>query len=76
MVKKSGYPAPAPRTATLISFRYRMDTPLQVTEAVLIHAGSRAGIAGVYQLHDYSHEKAEALDAWGTTSWRLWASGP
>jgi integrase len=43
----------------------RLGTPLQVTEAVLNHAGSRAGIAGVYQLHDYSREKAEALEAWG-----------
>ena len=40
--------------------------PLQVTEAVLGHtAGSRGGIIGVYQRHDYAAEKRAALEAWG-----------
>jgi integrase len=43
----------------------RLGTPLQVTEAVLNHAGSRAGIAGIYQRHDYAEEKRLALEAWG-----------
>ncbi len=44
----------------------KLKTPLQVTEAVLgHHAGSRAGIIGVYQVHDYADEKRAALDAWG-----------
>jgi hypothetical protein len=38
---------------------------LEVTEAVLNHiSGSRGGIAGVYQRHDWAVEKAAALDAW------------
>jgi hypothetical protein len=36
-----------------------------VTEAVLNHiSGSRGGIAGVYQRHDWANEKRAALDAW------------
>jgi integrase len=39
---------------------------LEVTEAILNHvSGSRAGIAGVYQLHDWADEKRAAMDAWG-----------
>jgi integrase len=39
---------------------------LEVTEAVLNHvSGSRAGIAGVYQRHDWAREKREGLSAWG-----------
>jgi hypothetical protein len=38
---------------------------LEVTEAVLNHiSGSRGGIAGVYQRHDWAAEKRTALDAW------------
>jgi hypothetical protein len=38
---------------------------LEVTEAVLNHVGgSRAGIVGVYQRHEYGLEKRAALDAW------------
>jgi integrase len=44
----------------------KLKTPLQVTEAILGHnAGSRAGIVGVYQRHDYADEKRAALEAWG-----------
>jgi integrase len=44
----------------------KLKTPLQVTEAVLGHvSGSRAGIVGVYQRHDYADEKRAALEAWG-----------
>ena len=39
---------------------------LVVTESVLGHtSGSRSGIVGVYQVHDYAPEKAAALEAWG-----------
>ncbi|MGA2491334.1 MAG: integrase arm-type DNA-binding domain-containing protein [Roseiarcus sp.] len=39
---------------------------LEVTEAVLSHvSGSRGGIAGVYQRHDWLEEKRAALTAWG-----------
>jgi integrase len=38
---------------------------LEVTEAILNHvSGSRAGIVGVYQRHDWADEKRQALDAW------------
>jgi hypothetical protein len=38
---------------------------VEVTEAVLNHvSGSRAGIVGVYQKHDYATEKRQALEAW------------
>jgi integrase len=44
----------------------RQGVPLPVTEAILGHqGGSRSGIVGVYQRHDYANEKAAALEAWG-----------
>jgi integrase len=44
----------------------KLGTGLQVTEAVLNHvSGSRGGIVGVYQRHDYADEKRAALEAWG-----------
>jgi integrase len=44
----------------------KLKTPLQVTEAILGHtSGSRAGIIGIYQRHDYADEKRAALEAWG-----------
>jgi hypothetical protein len=43
----------------------RLGVRLEVTEAVLNHiSGSRDGIAGVYQRHDWAAEKRAALDAW------------
>jgi integrase len=43
----------------------RLGVRLEVTEAVLNHiSGTRGGIAGVYQLHDWASEKRAALDAW------------
>jgi integrase len=43
----------------------RLGVRLEVTEAVLNHvSGSRAGIVGVYQRHEYGPEKAAALAAW------------
>jgi integrase len=44
----------------------KLGTALQVTEAVLGHTGgSRAGLVGIYQRHDFAKEKAAALEAWG-----------
>jgi integrase len=44
----------------------RLGVRLEVTEQVLNHvSGSRAGIVGVYQRHDFASEKRAALDAWG-----------
>lgn len=43
----------------------RIGIQMPVTEAVLNHiSGSRGGIAGIYQRHDYFAEKAEALAKW------------
>src|SRR5262249_9744139 len=43
----------------------RQGVRLEVTEAVLNHiSGTRGGIAGVYQRHDWANEKRAALDAW------------
>jgi integrase len=50
----------------------RLGVQLPVTEAVLGHtSGSRGGIVGVYQRHDYAQEKAAALEAWGAHVIRL-----
>jgi len=36
-----------------------------VTEAVQNHiSGSRAGVAGIYQRHDWGDEKRQALESW------------
>jgi len=44
----------------------KLGVALQVTEAVLGHvSGSRAGVVGIYQRHDYAAEKRAALEAWG-----------
>jgi integrase len=50
---------------TLATGLQRLGVRLEVTEAVLNHiSGSRSGIVGVYQRHDWKAEKAAALDAW------------
>jgi integrase len=44
----------------------RLGTALPVTEKVLNHvSGSFAGVAGIYQRHDFAAEKKSALDKWG-----------
>ncbi len=44
----------------------RLGVRFEVTEAVLNHlSGARAGVAGVYQRHDWKAEKGAALTAWG-----------
>jgi integrase len=51
---------------TMATGLQKLGVRLEVTEAVLNHiAGSRAGIVGVYQRHDYAAEKHAALAAWG-----------
>ena len=43
----------------------KLGVKLEVTEAVLNHvSGSRAGIVGIYQRHDYADEKRAALSVW------------
>jgi integrase len=44
----------------------RLGVTLPATEAVLGHtSGSRAGLVGIYQRHDYASEKHAALESWG-----------
>lgn len=44
----------------------KLGVRFEVTEAVLNHvSGSKSGVAGVYQRHDWKAEKRAALDAWG-----------
>ena len=43
----------------------KLGVRFEVTEAVLNHlSGSRAGVAGTYQRHDWLSEKRHALDLW------------
>jgi integrase len=43
----------------------KLGVSLQTVEAVLGHvSGSRAGVVGVYQVHDYAKEKRAALELW------------
>lgn len=50
---------------TLATNLQKLGVRLEVTEAVLGHtSGSRSGIVGVYQRHDWADEKRTALDAW------------
>jgi integrase len=50
---------------TMATGMERLKIPLQVVEACLGHvSGSKAGIIGVYQRHNYSAEKRAALEAW------------
>jgi integrase len=54
----------------------RLGVRLEVTEAVLNHAsGTRAGIVGVYQRHQYADEKREALNLWAAHVAGIVASG-
>ena len=51
---------------TMATGLQKLGVRLEVTEAVLNHlSGSRAGIVGVYQRHEWADEKRAALNAWG-----------
>jgi integrase len=50
---------------TLATNMQRLGVRLEVTEALLNHkSGSRGGIVGVYQTHDWAAEKVSAMAAW------------
>ncbi len=50
---------------TLATGFQRLGVRFEVTEAVLNHVGgSRSGVAGVYQRHDWKPEKRHAVNAW------------
>ena len=43
----------------------RLGIRFEVTEAVLNHiSGAKAGVAGIYQRHDWANEKRDALNSW------------
>jgi integrase len=51
--------------STVATGLQRLGVRLEVAEAVLNHvSGSRGGIVGVYQRHDWKDEKRAALNAW------------
>jgi integrase len=57
---------------TLATGLQRLGVRFEVTEAVLNHvSGSKAGVAGVYQRHDWREEKRDALNAWAAHVERL-----
>lgn len=50
---------------TLATGLQKLGIRFEVTEAVLNHlSGTRSGVAGIYQQHDWKEEKREALRAW------------
>ncbi|MDR7155378.1 integrase [Sphingobium xenophagum] len=50
---------------TLATGMQRLGVRFEVTEAILNHvSGSKSGVAGVYQRHDWAPEKRAALAAW------------
>lgn len=52
---------------TLATGFQRLGVRFEVTEAVLNHvSGSKSGVAGVYQRHDWKKEKTDALAAWAS----------
>lgn len=57
---------------TLATGLQRLGVRFEVTEAVLNHvSGSRGGVAGIYQRHDWAEEKRAALEAWARHVARL-----
>ncbi|WP_448665230.1 hypothetical protein ACG3SL_05350 [Sphingomonas sp. CJ20] len=65
-------PANVPTSSRPLDINGQCEIALEVTEAVLNHlSGSRAGIVGVYQRHNYLDEKGVALKAWAKEVSRL-----
>src|SRR6476659_5914611 len=57
---------------TMATGMARLKIPLPVIEKILAHSsGTFAGIVGVYQLHSFAAEKAEALEKWGNAVAKL-----
>lgn len=57
---------------TLATGLQRLGVRLEVTEAVLNHvAGTRGGLVGVYQRHEFLDEKRHALEAWAAEVQRI-----
>jgi integrase len=69
IAKQEGAPLPPWRLhdlrRTLATGFQRLGVRFEVTEAVLNHVGgSRSGVAGIYQRHDWKEEKRAAVRAW------------
>lgn len=70
LAKQDGLPVPPSwclhdLRRTLATGLQRLGVRLEVTESVLNHvSGSRSGIVGVYQRHEWKEEKRLALGAW------------
>jgi integrase len=70
LAAEEGIPPPAPWRVhdlrrTLATGLQRLGVRFEVTEAVLNHvSGSKSGVAGIYQRHDWADEKRAALQAW------------
>jgi integrase len=77
LAAEAGIAPPAPWRAhdlrrTLATGLQRLGVRFEVTEAVLNHvSGSRGGVAGIYQRHDWAAEKQFALQAWADHVSRL-----
>lgn len=57
---------------TLATGMQRLGVRFEVTESILNHvSGSRSGVAGIYQRHDWAPEKKAALQAWSDHIERL-----
>lgn len=57
---------------TMATGLQRLGVRLEVTEAVLNHvAGTRGGLVGVYQRHDFLIEKRHGLDVWAAEVERI-----
>lgn len=57
---------------TMATGLQRLGIRLEVTEAVLNHvAGTRGGLVGVYQRHEFLDEKRHALKAWAAEVERI-----
>jgi integrase len=51
---------------TFATAQQKLGTRFEVCEALLNHiSGSKSGVAGVYQRHDWAAEKRSAMEAWG-----------
>jgi integrase len=59
----------------LASNLQRLGARLEVIETLLGHVGSRSGIVGVYQRHQFAAEARAALDLWAAELGRIVAEG-
>lgn len=57
---------------TVATGMQRLGVRSEVTEAVLNHKnGMRSGVAAIYQRHEWTHEKRDALDKWSAEVARI-----